>query len=117
MKGLKNLPAIFLVAAMLPACSPGSGKRKISGTENKNDTASILTNHYTGTGVVISIPPDKKMVVIRHGIIPGFMNAMTMPFNVADSFVLEGISPKDSVNLFIEYDGTTAVLKKLEKIK
>jgi Cu/Ag efflux protein CusF len=42
------------------------------------------------------------------------MKRLTMPFNVSDSLLLEGIHPKDSVKIFIDYDGTNVVLKKLK---
>ena len=117
MKRWEKLNAMFLMAAILSACSSGPKKEKTSDVANNSDTITVINKHYEGTGVVISIPPNKKMVVIRHDVIPGFMNAMTMPFNVADSSILNGIYPKDSVKLFLEYDGTTTVLKRLEKVK
>lgn len=71
---------------------------------------------YEGTGVVISIPPSKRHVIVRHGEIPGFMNAMTMPINVKDSILLQTVSPQDSIWFEIERIGNNAAIQKLEVI-
>ncbi len=98
-------------------------------SESKQDTESVTSspsgytsnhqqvNNYEGTGIVMSITPNKKQIIIKHDVIPGFMDAMTMPFNVPDSSLLDGIHPKDSIKLFIEYDGANVTLKKLEKVR
>ncbi|HAB16235.1 MAG TPA: hypothetical protein DCE44_07280 [Verrucomicrobiales bacterium] len=55
-----------------------------------------ITN-YAVTGVVRSLKPEDKTVVIRHEEIPGYMIAMTMPFTVRDSKELAGVNPGDGV--------------------
>jgi len=71
---------------------------------------------FEGTGTVISIPPSKRHVIVRHGEIPGFMDAMTMPINVKDSTLLQTVSPQDSIRFEIEVVGNNAAIRTLEVI-
>ncbi len=56
------------------------------------------TNIYSVKGVVKELPSDGKSVVIRHEKIPGYMDAMVMPFEVKDTNILRGIQPGDAVS-------------------
>jgi len=46
---------------------------------------------YVVEGIVVEVHP--KSVVIDHREIPGFMGAMTMPFQVSDPALVEGLEP------------------------
>jgi protein SCO1/2 len=50
---------------------------------------------YTVTGTVVEVRSDRE-VVIAHDPIPGFMDAMTMPFQVEPG-LLQGVDPGDIV--------------------
>ena len=52
---------------------------------------------YELSGKVISIDGDSNRLTIAHEEIPGFMQAMTMPFAVRDPSELNGVSPGDEV--------------------
>jgi protein SCO1/2 len=53
---------------------------------------------HAASGIVISVDPPEKKVTIRHGDIPGYMNAMTMTFDVKDTNELSGLEPGDPVS-------------------
>src|SRR5690349_10019885 len=53
---------------------------------------------FTATGQVMELRPALGSVVIRHGAIPEFMPAMTMPFRVKNTNQLGGLSPGDAVS-------------------
>ena len=53
--------------------------------------------HYELSGKVISVDSDSNRLTIAHEEIPGFMQAMTMPFAVRDLSELELVSPGDEV--------------------
>lgn len=116
----KRLTALLVAGIILTSCSSNPkqvGKPEQASSIDSIPESKVEMKNYEGAGIVISIPPNKKQIIIKHGVIPGFMEAMTMPFNVPDSLLLEGIHPKDSVKIFIDYDGTNVVLKKLKKIQ
>ncbi len=79
------------------------------------DTASV--QEYETVGVVANVLANKKFVVIRHAAIPGYMDAMSMPFAVDDSALLDGIAPQDSVRFRFAASPGRVVLRTLEKIE
>lgn len=62
---------------------------------------------YALTGVVRRVDEKAGLVTIRHDAIPGFMEAMTMPFAIRDRSVLAELKPGDEVqgNLVVVKEG------------
>jgi protein SCO1/2 len=52
---------------------------------------------YRLVGVVRRVQPETGVVTIRHEAIPGFMDAMTMPFTLSDRAPLADLHPGDEV--------------------
>ena len=114
-------PSSFLVLLILlltvAACSKtpdGTSEPQATTTtepsahQNNAETA----QHYDGIGVVVSFMADKKFVNINHETIPDFMDAMTMPFEVKDPTLLEGIQEGDSIAFrFTAADGIKSIQK------
>lgn len=48
-------------------------------------------------GVVREARPAKSQLVVKHEEIPGYMDAMTMPFQVRDPKILESVKPGDAI--------------------
>ncbi|MGA2482766.1 MAG: copper-binding protein [Candidatus Acidiferrales bacterium] len=48
-------------------------------------------------GEVVAVDVLHHSLVVNHGDIPGFMSAMTMPYDVADPRELEGLGPGDQI--------------------
>lgn len=57
---------------------------------------------YTGRGVIQHIAPDGASIRIAHQDIPGFMQAMTMDFELKDPTVLTGAKVGDEVEFTLE---------------
>jgi len=69
---------------------------------------------YAMRGMVLEVNPPARTLVVSHEAIPGFMDAMTMPFSVRDDTELRGLSPGAQV------DGQLVVRRRhsyLEKIR
>lgn len=65
--------------------------------------------HHAVHGTVVEVrPPDR--VVIAHDAIPGFMDAMTMPFAVQAPATLEGVRPGDEVTGDLVVEGSRSAL-------
>jgi Cu/Ag efflux protein CusF len=64
--------------------------------------------HYHGKGVVEAIDIEGGQVTLAHEDIPGFMNAMTMAFDVKNPSLLEQLTVGQEVqfSLAVEADGT-----------
>ncbi len=55
------------------------------------------TRDFTVTGIVRETRPTKSQLVVKHEEIPGYMDAMTMPFQVRDPKILESVKPGDAI--------------------
>jgi protein SCO1/2 len=55
------------------------------------------TRDFTVRGVVRETRPAKSQLVVKHEEIPGYMDAMTMPFQVRDPKILESVKPGDAI--------------------
>jgi Cu/Ag efflux protein CusF len=69
----------------------------------------------TGEGKVIATVPSANQIVVEHGKIKGFMDAMTMGYRVEPSSLLEGLQPGDKVRFTI--DVPNKMIVKIEKMK
>ncbi len=81
------------------------------------ESSQVETEIFEASGRVVSIPPSKRNFIVRHGDIPGFMNAMTMAFSIRDTSMLQQIEPGDSIRFEIESQGSSAVVISLEEVK
>jgi protein SCO1/2 len=82
---------LFLAGLWLLACGTGAAER------------------YPVLGVVLSVDRAAGRFVVSHQDIPGFMDAMTMPFAVRDSKQLEGIAAGTMVDFTLVVDKDDAV--------
>ncbi|MES2659945.1 MAG: SCO family protein [Verrucomicrobiota bacterium] len=55
------------------------------------------TRDFTVRGVVREAVPAKSQLVVKHEEIPGYMDAMTMPFQVRDPKILESVKAGDDI--------------------
>ncbi|MEX2222871.1 MAG: copper-binding protein [Candidatus Rokuibacteriota bacterium] len=58
----------------------------------------------TGEGTVVALRPDKQQIVVEHGEIKHFMEAMTMGYKIAPLSLLERVKPGDKVRFTIDTD-------------
>lgn len=68
----------------------------------------------TGEGKVIAVVPGSNQLVIEHGAIKDFMDAMTMGYPAEQASLLEGLKPGDRVRFTIDVNRKTIV--KVEKL-
>jgi protein SCO1/2 len=71
---------------------------------------------FTLQGQVISLDPARKIVVVKHEDIKGFMPAMTMPYEVQDARSLDGLAPGDLINATLVVFTNGAHLTKVNKV-
>jgi Cu/Ag efflux protein CusF len=67
-----------------------------------------------GEGKVIAVVPASSEIVLTHGEIKGFMDAMTMGYPTKPPSLLEGVQAGDSVRFTIDTEAKAIV--KLEKL-
>jgi protein SCO1/2 len=81
---IASLLAIALIAA---GCNRQTAQQNVG-----------VVKHYQMRGRVVEVDPTEKSVTISHDAIPGFMGAMTMPYQVKDPNVLSELHPGDRIN-------------------
>jgi mono/diheme cytochrome c family protein len=69
----------------------------------------------TGEGTVIALRPDKQQVVLEHGEITGFMEAMTMGYKTSPLSLMNTVKPGDKVRFTIDTDARA--ITKLDRLK
>jgi protein SCO1/2 len=87
----------FVALALAPALLLGTGCERRAATQPSSKapeaTVEVGTQVFQVTGVVVEVQPERKQVRIKHDEIPGYMQAMTMPFEVRDTNELSGLEP------------------------
>ena len=68
-----------------------------------------------GKGKVIAVTLEKQEIVLEHGEIKGFMDAMTMGYKVSSPSLLKGLKSGDQVQFTI--DTKKSVITKVTKLK
>lgn len=71
---------------------------------------------WSARGIVRGVLPPLRVVVLTHEALPGLMSAMTMPFQVKDARLLDGLEPGDAVRFSVRKDGDRLVLVSIEKV-
>jgi len=56
------------------------------------------------TGTVVSVDPTSHQAIITNEAIPGFMDAMTMPYMVKDDTDLKKLAPGDHIGADLMVD-------------
>jgi protein SCO1 len=80
------------------------------GAAPKSDQRSV-----TLQGQILSLDVARKSAQIKHDEIKGFMPAMTMPYEVRDQQLLEGLAPGDLVTATLVVESNAAYLSTIEK--
>jgi len=71
---------------------------------------------FTVKGVIKELEPDGKTAIIRHEAIPGYMQAMTMPFEVRDTNLLRGLKAGDVISFNLAVTPTEGWIQAVTKI-
>ena len=72
-------------------------------------------NFVTGEGTIIALRPEKQQVVLEHGEIKGFMEAMTMGYKTNPLSLMNTVKPGDKVRFTIDTDARA--ITKLDRLK
>jgi len=87
----------------------------LAGCESKPEQ-----RHYPIQAEVIAVELPKKLIIVKHGDIPGLMPAMTMSYTIAIPKEAESLGPGDKISADLVVSSSKARLEKivlLEKAK
>ena len=68
-------------------------------------------------GMVLTVDPDQKTIVVSHDAVPGFMPAMTMPFEVRSAAELNGVVPGAIVSFTLVVGADAAHTERLQIVR
>src|SRR5271163_167510 len=88
----------------------------LAGCNRKGSQPAVPTQVFDVKGVIKELEPDGKTAVIRHEAIPGYMQAMTMPFEVRDTNLLRGLKAGDSISFKLAVTPTEGWISDLTKL-
>ena len=129
MKTTASAPILFL-AALLITFNTGCSGDQPKGDETNDSVATAPATptdtttaepaagevkSYTFHGVVKSIDEANNMITVDHEKIGDYMEAMTMPFKVADPAILKEVKVGDSTHFTIRVAGDQALITKVQK--
>lgn len=104
---MRAILTVFVAALFVVACSGGESTSQEQSEPAASESVAAQQN-FEGKGVVEAIDLEAGQVTLTHENIEGFMNAMTMPFDVKNSAILEELEDGMEVNftVVVEADGT-----------
>lgn len=92
---MNRLRLLVMFGVMLVALAPGCNRSSQPSVESSS--AQTAAKRYHVKGNVVSIDKRAKMANIDAEAIPGFMDAMTMPYSVKPESELDKLQPGDLV--------------------
>jgi Cu/Ag efflux protein CusF len=110
-----ELPASTTLAyrpSDLPSSRPAAATRAGEGVSSSGGKGAQTV---VGEGNVISVVSASSEIVLTHGAITGFMDAMTMGYPTQPPSLLEGVQAGDAVRFTIDTEQKAIV--KIEKLK
>ena len=110
---LRPLSLLTLAVAILAVgCNPSPAGSKSADPPTPGANPRI----FQVKGVVLEVKPRDKTVTIKHEEVPGYMPAMTMPFDVKDTNELAGIEAGDPVSFRLRVTDTEGWIDQIRKI-
>jgi Cu(I)/Ag(I) efflux system periplasmic protein CusF len=101
-----DIPSVQSVPAMAAAQQ---------GEHQARQTGEGFSQTVVGEGEVISTVPKASQIVLEHGQIKDFMEAMTMGYRIDPPSLLEGLKPGDKVRFTIDLPKRT--ITQIEKLR
>jgi protein SCO1/2 len=72
---------------------------------------SSCARHYRAQGIVLAVDRSHQTVTISHRAIPGYMDAMAMPFHAGASERLEQLSPGSRIEFQLKIDSRSSTVR------
>lgn len=96
--------ALFLAASLLSLPVACASRKAAAGATHR------------GVGTVVAVNLEKNRIKIDHEKMEGYMDAMTMWFDVKDAAMLGGLAPNDRVEFTVTEEEAADVITEIRKI-
>lgn len=108
MKLISSLALAGILALGLSACKKPEGPQA--------QVSAVAPAVHSSTGVIKGIRENGKIFVIEHKEFPGFMEAMTMGFELKDPAMGQGLKVGDKIEFSIEAQGDAFPVTHIKKL-
>lgn len=107
------LAATILVSAACGGVGTGGVDEPSGEVDGASSDApeSTQARRYELRGEVVEVQPERRTVIVEHAPLEGFMDAMTMPFNVRQEWVLDAAEPGSRIRATLVVDGDRSWLE------
>ena len=112
---VKNVACAIAGMALLSACekenrvaAPSQHNASSPATNSIVNATSPYTQStntlraFRARGLIRSIAPDGRTIIVKHEDIPGFMPKMTMEFDLRDTNEVRGLAPGDTITFMVK---------------
>ena len=101
-----DIPSVRPVSSVAAAPPQDPGARPTGGETRQT---------VVGEGEIVATVPNASQIVVEHGEIKGFMEAMTMGYRIDPPSLLAGLKPGDQVRFTIDVERRAIV--EIEKLR
>lgn len=102
---MRSIWILTAALAAFSACTGGGGEEQAG-----------EPTRYEAVGVVKGVKSEGRVLIIDHRDIPGFMEAMVMPFAVADAKLSAGLKVGDTVQFTLSQNTGDWPITEIKKI-
>jgi protein SCO1/2 len=74
------------------------------GCKQSTEVLDRHTQVYEVSGTIVATDPKRNEITLQHGAIPGFMEAMTMPYRIFPGTVVSELHPGDRIRARLQVD-------------
>ena len=113
----------WIGTACLVACALGAVLAIAGCGKSATESPAVLAaaegkvQTYKMTGIVTSIDKSSREITVDSEAIPGFMDAMTMPYTVKNASDLDHVKPKDKITADLIADPAGAYIQNLAVVQ
>jgi protein SCO1/2 len=104
-----SLAAVVSVSSLLLSRAQAAESILASTAEQSNVKA------FAARGEIRDLGPDGRTIVVRHGAISNYMDAMTMPFHVKDAGQLAGLRVGDTISFRLQVTETESWIDSIRR--
>ena len=97
------------VQSVSPVAATRDGERQ------ERPTLTAASQTVVGEGEIVAMVPNSGQIVLEHGEIKGFMEAMTMGYRIESPSLVAGLKPGDTVRFTIDVQKRSITV--IEKLK
>ncbi len=110
MRWWRSLAAASLLASLTACAAPPQNEAPAAvapaaGTAAAGDSVPAAGPRYPLKGKIVGVDTAGKKLIVDHESIPGFMSAMTMPYEVKNETLLATLQPGDEITAQVTMTG------------